>query len=152
MRRSTATMVAVTVLLGASAASVMAGPGMMRDVVGVIASVERHSPATLQITTKSGKVQEVRTDAKTRYVKWTTRKEGPQVGSVDSDALVVGRCVDVEPHTGDPHSAKIVRISNEPAGSASIRARTVGRRPATDQAARRRELGGSPSRVAASPP
>ena len=117
MRRHTVTIVAVAMLLGASAASVMAGPGMKRNIVGVIASVERHSPPTLQITTKGHKVQEVRADANTQYVKWSTHKEGGQDTRADADALVAGLCVDVEPHTGDPHSARIVRISDEPAGS-----------------------------------
>jgi hypothetical protein len=115
--RNTATAVAVAVLLGASAASVMAGPGMKRDIVGVVATVERHSPPTLQITSKGRKVQEVRTDETTQYVKWTTHREESKDTRADADALVPGVCVDVEPRTGAPHSAKIVRISNEPAGS-----------------------------------
>jgi hypothetical protein len=117
MSRSTATIVAVAMLIGTSAASVIAGPGMKRNIVGVIASVERHSPPVLQITTKGHSVQEVRTDEKTQYVKWMTHKEGPQNLRADADTLVAGQCVDVEPRTGDPRSAKIVRISDEPAGS-----------------------------------
>jgi hypothetical protein len=117
MSRHTARIVAIAMLVGAPAASVLAGPAMKRNVVGVIERVERHSPPTLQIKTGTSSVQEVRTDAKTQYVKWLTRKEGPQEASADPDALVAGMCVDVEPRTGNPHSAKVVRVSDAPAGS-----------------------------------
>jgi hypothetical protein len=121
MRKHTVRIVAFAVLLGASgrAASVMAGPGMKRNIVGVLAGVERHSPPTLQVTTARGhEARQVRTDAKTEYVKWITHKPGPEDKRADAAALVEGRCVDVEPRTGNPGSAKIVRISEEPAGSA----------------------------------
>ena len=117
MRRRTVTIVAVAVLLGTPAASVMAGPGMKRNVVGVIAGIERHSPPILQITSKGRKAQEVRTDDKTQYVRWVTHKEASHDTRASADELVVGSCVDVEPRTGDPGSAKVVRISDEPAGS-----------------------------------
>jgi|SRR5579862_1182108 len=117
MRTQTVRVVTAAVLLAASgrAATVMAGPGMKRNIVGVITTVERHSPPTLGIKTNGGTLREVHADEKTQYVKWTTHKEGPQDSSVD--AAVVGRCVDVEPRTGNPKSAKVVRISDEPAGS-----------------------------------
>ena len=120
MRTHTIRIIAGALLVGAlgQSARVIAGPAMKRNVVGVIASFERHSPATLQITTAKGhEAQTVRTDTKTEYVKWVTHKAGPEDKREDA-ALVTGRCVDVEPRTGNPSSARIVRISEEPSGSA----------------------------------
>jgi hypothetical protein len=104
--------------LVAFAASVSAGPGMKRNIVGVIASVERNSPPVLKIVPAKGhEAIEVRTDAKTQYVKWITQREVQRGNHADANMLVAGRCVDVEPWTGSPNSAKVVRISDEPAGT-----------------------------------
>ena len=52
MRKHTVRIIAFAALLAAlgQSARVIAGPAMKRNVVGVIASVERHSQVTLQIT------------------------------------------------------------------------------------------------------
>ena len=121
MRKHTVSIIAVAALLGTfgQPAGVMAGPAMKRNTTGVLASVERHAPPTLQVTTRKGReARQIRTDAKTEYVKWITHKPGPQDKRADAGALVEGRCVDVEPRTGNNGIAKVVRISEEPSGSA----------------------------------
>lgn len=104
--------------LVAFAAGASAGPGMKRNIVGVIASVERNSPPVLKvITAKDHDAIEVRTDTKTQYVKWITQRQVERDRHADAEMLVPGRCVDVEPWLGSPNSAKVVRISDEPAGT-----------------------------------
>jgi hypothetical protein len=119
MRKHTVTIIAVAALLGtlAQPAGLMAGPGMKRNTFGVLADVDRQAPPTLHITTKDRTAREIRTDAKTEYVKWITQKAAAQDTRADATALVAGRCVDVEPRTGNDRIAKIVRISDEPSGS-----------------------------------
>ncbi|HVZ23061.1 MAG TPA: hypothetical protein VG871_18435 [Vicinamibacterales bacterium] len=84
-------------------------------VVGVLADVERHSPPTLQLTSKGSDSKTVHTDEKTAYMKWVTHKPWQGGERIDSSALVQGRCVEVE--LSDGNVAKVVRVSDEPAGS-----------------------------------
>lgn len=85
-------------------------------VVGVLAGVERPVPMTLQVTSRGAEMKTVRTDARTAYVKWITHKPWQASASLDTSALVQGRCVEVETNT-ESGIAKVVRVSDEPAGS-----------------------------------
>jgi len=119
MKKHTLTAVGLAALLGAlgQSAGVMAGPAMKQNIVGLVTNVGAKTPPTVEITVKPGDARQVRTDAKTQYVKWTHTAE-LQGTRADASALTAGRCVDVEPWTGQPSSARIVRISEEPSGSA----------------------------------
>ena len=84
-------------------------------IVGVIAGVEMQSSPTLQITSKGAGGATVRTDDKTAYMKWVTHKPWQGGDRVGANALVQGRCVEVE--LAENNVAKVVRVSDEPAGS-----------------------------------
>ena len=83
-------------------------------VVGVLAGVDQQGAPTLAVTSK-GETTTVRTDDKTAYMKWVTHKPWQADGRMDTSALVRGRCVEVEMAANNV--AKIVRVSDEPAGS-----------------------------------
>jgi hypothetical protein len=99
-------------LLAAFAMPMQAGANR---VVGVIAGVDVHGPVTLQLTSKGREAATVHTDEKTAYMKWVTHKPWEQNEHVTTSSLALGRCVEVE--KSDSNVAKVVRVSDEPAGS-----------------------------------
>jgi hypothetical protein len=85
-------------------------------VVGVITGVEMHSPVTLQVSSNGAQPATIHTDDKTAYMKWVTHKPWQGNDHVTTAALMQGRCVEVEMRT-EADVAKVVRVSDEPAGS-----------------------------------
>ena len=85
--------------------------------VGVLAGVDLKGPPTLQLATKAGEAATatVRTDEKTAYMKWVTHRPWQANERIDTNALMLGRCVEAE--MSDNNVAKVVRVSDEPAGS-----------------------------------
>ncbi|HUK33402.1 MAG TPA: hypothetical protein VLV86_05805 [Vicinamibacterales bacterium] len=83
--------------------------------VGVIASVEGKSPV-LKLTSRGADATTVRTDEKTAFMKWVTHKPWEADGRLSTSALMLGRCVEIEMRV-DNAVAKVVRVSDEPAGS-----------------------------------
>ena len=102
----------------ASTAAVLAGAAQLAAasrVVGVIAGVESQPAVTLQITSKGAEPSTVRTDDKTAFLKWVTHKPWQGGDRVSASALMQGRCVEVE--LSESGVAKVVYVSDEPAGS-----------------------------------
>jgi hypothetical protein len=95
------------VVFGASA---LAEPG--RD-VGVVTNV---TGPTLSMRVRGNEVRTVGTDAQTTYVKWITHKPWQQNNQASSASVLVGRCVTVDVRADDA-TAKVVRVSDEPATS-----------------------------------
>jgi hypothetical protein len=82
--------------------------------VGVVTSVTGPS---LSMRVRGNEVRTVRTDAQTTYAKWITHKPWQQSDQASSASLVVGRCVTVDVRADDAATAKVVRVSDEPATS-----------------------------------
>jgi hypothetical protein len=111
MRKQMIAMSMAALLAGAAAPMQAAA----KQVVGVIAGVDVHAPATLQLTSRGREAATVHTDGNTSFVKWVTHRPWQQNARVTTDSLLQGRCVDVE--MSDSNVAKVVRVSDEPAGS-----------------------------------
>ncbi|HEV3214131.1 MAG TPA: hypothetical protein VGZ27_00325 [Vicinamibacterales bacterium] len=109
MKSLTLGVLAVALMLAASFTYASAG-----KVKGVIGSVTEQS---LQVMSKEAGTKQVRTDNNTSYMKWITHKPLGQDTRLDNKSLLVGRCVDVELRATDAGLAKVVRISDEPAGA-----------------------------------
>lgn len=85
-----------------------------QKIVGVIAGVNSDS---LQVTTKEGSAESIRLDQKTAYMKWVTHRPWGQDTRMDHSSLWVGRCVNVELRDGQPATAKLVHVNDDPTGS-----------------------------------
>jgi hypothetical protein len=112
MKSLTLGVLAVALMLAASFTYASAG-----KVKGVIGSVTEQPTPSLQVMCKEAGTKQVRTDNNTSYMKWITHKPLGQDTRLDSRSVLVGRCVDVELRDSDAGLAKIVRISDEPAGA-----------------------------------
>ncbi len=100
-------------VMAAAIATVLACATMATTrVVGVLGASS--APSTLQLVTKGSESITVRVDDKTAYMKWVTHKPW---GSerLEANSLVQGNCVEVQ--MADSNVAKVVYVSNEPAGS-----------------------------------
>jgi len=86
-----------------------------KRLVGVIAGVDVQGPVTLRLTSRGSEAATVRTDEKTAYMKWVTHRPWQQNERVTTSALGQGRCVEAE--MSDNNVARVVRVSDEPAGS-----------------------------------
>jgi hypothetical protein len=91
--------------------SAQAGSGR---VVGVITSVAGPS---MDLRARGSETRQIRTDATTSYMKWITHRPWQQDSTATGGSLVIGRCVDVVVRADDPTTAKVVRVSDEPATS-----------------------------------
>ncbi len=110
MTRKFLALTSVTAL--AACAIVFASPNR---IVGVIAGVDGKAP-TLRLMSRGIDATTVRTDEHTAFMKWVTHKPWQADGRVATSALMAGRCVEVEMRA-DNAVAKVVRVSDEPAGS-----------------------------------
>ena len=95
-------------------AFVLSAQAKTQRIVGVVAAVTGDS---LQVTTKGGTTESVRLDDKTGYMKWLTHRPFGADTRADRAALWTGRCVTIEMRSGEPATAKLVRISDEPVGT-----------------------------------
>jgi len=111
MRKKMIAMSAAAVLLGC----VVQMQARTTRIVGVIASVERHETAIVRLRSHGAEDRTVRTDDKTAYMRWVTHKPWQGGGLTDTSVLVLGRCAEIELGANDV--AKVVRVSDEPAGS-----------------------------------
>jgi hypothetical protein len=111
MRSLTLGALAVALLLSASFPRASA-----RRVTGVIASVTALATPSIQVTSNEAGTREIRTDTNTSYMKWITHQPWQRDTLANSQSLVVGRCIDVELRAADTGVAKVVRVSDEPAG------------------------------------
>jgi len=107
-------------MIAMSAAAVLLGCAVQMQarttrIVGVIAGVERHAPLSMRLTSHGAEDRTVRTDENTAYMKWVTHKPWQGGALTDVNALVLGRCAEIELGAND--IAKVVRVSDEPAGS-----------------------------------
>ncbi len=105
------------VLLMACTAGVAPLRAEPRRLTGVIVSIDREPPSAPTIQVSSPReTRTVRTDRRTRYVKWVTQKPWQQNTNAEVTGLVEGGCIEVELRS-DRGSAKVIRISDEPPGS-----------------------------------
>ena len=104
----------LTLILMLPSAPTKAGAGRIK---GLIASVVEQPAPTMQIMLRDAGTREVRTDNTTAYMKWITHRPWQQETRATRQSLVVGRCVDIEVRPNDTGVAKLVRISDEPAGA-----------------------------------
>jgi hypothetical protein len=93
---------------------VLVAQAKTQKIVGVVAGLSGDS---LQVTTKGEAKQSVQLDSKTEYVKWLTHRPWGADTRADRSSLVTGRCVTVDLREGEPATAKMVRISDEPVGT-----------------------------------
>lgn len=115
MKRLTVALLLLVMMLGAM--TQMAAAAHTTHLVGLIASVDRQAAPALRLVSKNTEARTIRTDTTTKYVKWVTHQPWQQDTRLSSQALVSGRCVDVELRLGNTTVAESVRISDEPAGS-----------------------------------
>jgi len=85
-----------------------------KAIVGAVTAVSEDS---LQVMTKNEGMESVRLTDKTVYRKWITHQPWGQDSRADKRSLLIGRCVTIEPAGDDPHVAKLIRISEEEAGT-----------------------------------
>jgi endonuclease YncB( thermonuclease family) len=85
-----------------------------RTIVGAVKAVSEDS---VQVMTKNETTETVRLTDKTVYMKWITHQPWGQDSRADKRSLLAGRCVSIEPAGDDPHAAKLIRISDEQAGT-----------------------------------
>ena len=93
---------------------VLSAQAKTQKIVGVVAGLSGDS---LQVTTKGETTTQVQLDNKTEYTKWLTHRPWGADTRADRSSLVKGRCVTVDLRPGEPATAKLVRISDEPVGT-----------------------------------
>lgn len=93
---------------------VLSAHAKTEKIVGVVAGLSGDS---LQVTTKGETTVEVQLDNKTEYTKWLTHRPWGADTRADRSSLVEGRCVTVHVRPGEPATAKLVWISDEPEGT-----------------------------------
>lgn len=81
---------------------------------GLIASVGEDS---VQIATRRGTSRSVRTDGRTKYIKWITHQPWQQSTDADRTFLQVDRCVQVQLQADDQKVAEIIRVNTDQPGS-----------------------------------
>jgi hypothetical protein len=135
--------VACTLLLASS------GRAAGGRIVGVVTSVERHSPPTLQVSVETKEyrpelradgrassvemrkteviqTRELHTDEDTAYVKWITHRPWQEDARLDPDTIVAGQCIDAELRS-DGNIADVVHVNTDTAGSASDPCKSIRR-------------------------
>jgi hypothetical protein len=93
---------------------VLSAQAKEQKIVGVVAAINGDS---LQVTTKSEAKESVRLDNRTSYVKWITHRPWGQDTRADRTSLQTGRCVTIELRRDESAVAKLIRVSDEEAGT-----------------------------------
>ena len=106
-------LVVLTLVLVASGAVARAVGDQGGRIVGVITALTVQPAVSLQVSTKTEGVREVRADSATMYAKWITHQPWQQDSRVDDRSLSVGRCVEVDLRSDDPSTAKAVRVNTD---------------------------------------